>query len=540
MKKILLTFILCITIFQIWAQAYKVTLSQLSTFTRFAKISDAGEVGDNLFVFVSNHKTGKVILLNIYDKLTLELKSSQTIKDITCKGFNCIDKHFDYVKTLFLKNRVVMLFQAYERSGKNLQLYAQRINQSGRFEGKFELIDEIDAKSKSNSGSFMICPSEDSTKFVIIDIPPFDKYNGEKFGVKIYDNDLHNQSNFGIALPYKDKNLSVIDYFIGNDAKIHLLTLIELEKKQQKPGQASSFYSIFTINSADKSLAEYKIDLPKRSVEDASFKIDNKNNKFICCGFYSDLKQKSKEGNDIDGFYYMRVDIETKNVEASGTKQIDKDMVSQLINKKKVKDQQGISKSFEIKEIETNNDGTTTLITENRRDEVVTTYHYSSNGACSTSTNYYYYRNNIFVINIDPKGSVNSFIDIPKKQLTVNDGGKYLSFLTFKKDDRLIFIYNDNPINLNTTIKSIKDVKIMRNTAAATAVATEINKNGSYSKVKLFENVYKKLALLPENGIRIGNGQYIVPTMVPPAACSCSCFGIFIKTKLGIAKIELQ
>ncbi|HEY4789679.1 MAG TPA: hypothetical protein VIH57_26700, partial [Bacteroidales bacterium] len=461
MKKVLFVFAFCFTILQIQAQSFKVTFSELNSYTRFAQVIDAGQVGSDLFVILSNHKGGAVYLLNIYDQTNLRLKSSQIFKNTTCEGSNCIDKHFDYFKTMFLKDHVVMLFQTYERSGKNLQMYAQRVDQNGKFIGKLELIDEINSKSKSNAGSFMVWPSEDSTKFVIIDNPPFEKYNGEKFNFKIYDNELKNKNNFGVSLPYKDKNLGVVDFFIGNDSKIHLLTLIQLERKQQKAGEARRFYSIFTINPDDQSVAEYKLDLPKRSVEDASLKIDNKNKKFICCGFYSDLKPRAKEGNDIDGFYFMRVDIATKKVEAQGTKEIDKDMVAELINKKKVKDEQGIAKTFVIKEIEPHTDGSITLVTENRRDEIVTTTHCNNNGGCYTSTNYYYYRDNIFLINVAANGSVNSFIDVPKMQLSVNDGGKYLSFLNFKKDERMIFIYNDNPLNLNTKVKTIKDVKRM-------------------------------------------------------------------------------
>jgi hypothetical protein len=536
MKKVLLIIALSLSILQIQAQNFNLTFSNLESYTRFARIKEAGLVGNNLFVIVSNHKSGGVYLLNIYDKSTLQLKSSQVFKNSKCDGPNCIDKHFDYYKTLFLKNNVVMLFQTFERSSKNLQMFAQRVDQNGKFVGKFELIDEINAKSKSNAGTFMVWPSEDSTKFMIIENPPFEKYSGEKFNFKIYDSELTNKSNFGISLPYKDKDLALIDYFIGNDSKIHLLASIELERKQQKAGEAKRFYSIFTINPEDKSVAEYKLNLPNRSIEDASLKIDNEHNKFICCGFYSDLKPRAKVGNDIDGFYYLKVDIGTKNVDAQGTKEIDKEMVAELLNKKKVKEQQGISKNFSIMEIETHKDGTSTLIAENRKDAVYT-YTTCSKYGCQTYTTYYYYRDNIFLINIAADGSVNSFVDVPKSQVSTNDDGKYLSFLNFKKDDRSLFIYNENPLNLKSGIKTIKDVKTMSDISGAVAVAVEVNKNGGYSKVKLFENAYKKMALLPESGIRIGNGQYIVPTMIPPSPCGC--FSMFAKAKLGIAKIEM-
>jgi len=539
MKKFLLITVSFFFFCPFFAQNLKTSFSNLSTYARYAYIKDVGTSGENIIVITSESRRYQKCYMNIYDKATMTLKSSRIFKDAYSKDENCIDKHFYYIGAQFLKKNIYLLFQTYETSSKSLQLFTQKIDKDGNFVGKFNLIDQIDSKSNRNVGGFKITCSEDSTKLLIVDVQPYDRYNGEKFNFKIYDNSMVNKSNFGVSLPYKDKNLTISDYYIGNDSKIHLFTSIYLDKKEQQAGQAASFYSVFTINPNDKSVAEYKLDLPNRSIENASIRIDNKNKNFICCGFYSDLKARAKVGKDIDGFYYLKVDIDKRKIETQGTKPIDKDMIAEL-NNKKVKGDRGIAKSFGINDIETHKDGTMTIIAENRRDEVVSNMMCSSTG-CTYYTTYYYYRDNIFLINVSSDGTIKSFTDIPKRQVTTDDGGIYLSFLTFKKNGRLIFIYNDNPKNLDPSVKTIKDAKKLTNVRGGVAVATEVNKDGGYSKSQLFENKAQKMTILPESGFKIGDGVYIVPTMLPPAiSCSLSCFGLFSRTKLGIAKIEMK
>ena len=62
---------------------------------------------------------------------------------------------------------------------------------------------------------------------------------------------------------------------------------------------------------------------------------------------------------------------------------------------------------------------------------------------------YYYNYNDIIVVNIRPTGEIEWAARIPKRQETRNDGGYYSSYAMSIVRDKLYFIYNDNPRNLN-------------------------------------------------------------------------------------------
>ncbi|PKP22681.1 MAG: hypothetical protein CVU05_02900 [Bacteroidetes bacterium HGW-Bacteroidetes-21] len=523
-----------------YAQNLQVNFGELIPTDRTAFILDAGIAGGKLFV-VEQQK--KFILLKFYNPTTMKFITSKVVQQNNCKGIkDCISDDFGYVKTLFMKDNVIMLFETYEKSSKQSILFAQKITNEGNFDGKLVIIDKIAAESRRNSGSFLTWFSEDSTKFLIIQNPPYDKYQGEKFLFKVYNSKLENLSNFSAALPYKDKNVSVSDYYLANDGTVYMLVRVSKEKGEKEKGQDLSFYSIFAFK-GDGSSSEFLVKIPDKDIETIALRLDNKNNKVICSGLYSDIS-KGFTGKKIDGIFYLRVNIEKKELEATGFKQIDNSVLAAILDVKEEKIDKkgkvaGASKNFEIRDIISKSDGTTTLITE-YRDLIITTHTTTnSNGMTTTTTTYHYYRKNIFIINIAQDGTILSFIDIPKYQYSVNDGGKFLSFLLFQKDDRIIFIYNDNVENMSSSVKSIKDVKRMVNLSKANVVAVEINKDGTYTKKEIYNLATKKIAMIPERGIRIGNGNYIVPIQQAPGKITCSCAVMFSKLKSGIAKIVL-
>ncbi len=438
--------------------------------------------------------------------------------------------------TLFMKDNIIAIFDTYENKQNQHQLYAQKIEKDGNFNGKLVLIDKIESEKKSNSGIFLIWPSEDNSKFLVINNPPFEKYQDEIFNFKVYDSELNNISNIGTSLPYKDKNVSIIDYYLGNDGAIYMLTCIELEKEQREKGQSPYFYSILLINPKTAELSEFKIELSSKNIEEVSFRIDNKNNKLICAGFYSNLKPTEYTGKDIDGFFFLRIDALSKEIEAKGFKEIDKNMVAELSKKKKAEGDKGVSKSFEIVDVVNKSDGSITLISEYQNDYVVYSTTTSSNGVTTTKRTDYYDRNNIFVINVNPDGKVLSLIDIPKKQNTVNDKAMFSSFLLFENADRLFLFYNDHPDNLKSDIKTIKDVTKMPSIRKACLVAVEINKDGSYTKSKIYDNYTNKMAVLPAKSIKIGDSQYVAPIIQLPS--SCSCITMFSGIKKGLIRFK--
>lgn len=521
-----------------FSQRLKVNFGELLPASYRSNILDAGILGDKLLV-IANDKDFK--LIKFYNPSTMKLVTSKVIQQKNCKGINdCIDNDFGYVKTFFSKDNAIMIFNSFEKSTKQNILFAQKVKSDGSFDGKLVIIDKISADSRRNAGSFMVWPSNDSTKFMIIQNPPYDKYAGEKFNFKVYNTNLENLSNFGASLPYKDEDVSVSDYYLGNDGTIYML--VRVFKADKEKGQDRSFYTILSTNGKTGTFSEFQVKLPDRDIETIALRLDDKNNKIICAGLYSDIT-KGYTGKKVDGLFFLKVDIAKNTIESSGYQKIDNSVLASILDVDESKIEKkgraaGESKNFEIRDILSHSDGTSTLITEYRLLIVRTTTTTSSNGTTSTTTTYNYYRKNIFVVRIAADGSVLSFTDIPKNQRSTNDGGKFLSFMLLQKDDRIMMIYNDSPENLSPSVKSIKDVKLMPRVNKAMVVAVELNKDGTYSKQEVYNVPEKKMVMLPERGIRISNGKYIVPIEKAPGKAMCGCL-LFAKLKTGIMKLEM-
>ena len=521
------------------SQNLKVNFGELFPTHRSANILNAGVLGDKLIVVVSEKD---YILMKFYDSSSMKLITSKVIQQKNCKGIkDCIDDDFDYLMTMFSKENMIMFFNSYEKTSKQNVLFAQKFDKQGNFDGKLVIIDKIAAESRRNSGSFMLWQSNDSSKFIVIQNPPYEKYQGEQFNFKVYNTKLDNLSNFGASLPYKDKDVYVSDFRLGNDGKIYLLVNITKEDKER--GEDRSFYSILSTDGKSPSFSEFQIKLPEKDIESIALRLDDKNNKIICAGLYSDIS-KGYTGKTVDGLFYLKVDIEMNAVEATSFKKIDASVMAAILDIKESKVQKksraaSASKNFEIMDIIPKKDGSSTMITEYRRLVITTTTTTNSSGQTTTTTTYHYYRKNIFVINIGADGSILSFTDIPKDQQSVNDGGKFLSFMLFQKDDKIILVYIDHPENLSPSVKSIKDAKMMSRVGKSVVVAVELNKDGSYTKQKVYDIAEKKTALIPERAIKISNGKYIIPIEKVPSSISCSCITMFSKLKAGIMKIEM-
>ena len=343
--------------------------------------------------------------------------------------------------------------------------------------------------------------------------------------------------NLKVELPYKDRYFSVESYVLANDGTIFMLARINLSKKERKEkekDESTYYYEIISINTEGKGeVAEYEINLKGKFIEDVSFSYDEDQKKIICAGFYGNLE---KGTNGINGIFFMRIDKASKNVEATGFKELDKDFVADLTSKRSAAKEKGISSLFNIKKFVRKSDGGAVLIAEYTYDYTVTTCTTDpKTGARSCTTTYHYVRNNILAINIAQDGTIKWLTNIPKYQHTVNDGGAYNSFLFSTFNDKMYFIYNDNAANLDPTkVKTVKDIRTMSNPKKSTCVLVELNEGGEFSKKAIFNSKENKFILMPKFASRVGEHEYIVESISPGFYC---CIITFKKALGRMARI---
>jgi hypothetical protein len=507
----------------VFAGDFKVSSNTIVDVPKTTRVMQSGKVNDKVYV-INYDWRGKYSMM-IFDS-NMKLINDVIFKQRNDKDEDVIGRGFAFKTAMFMKSEILLFFETYETSTKKQLLLVQKTDLNGKFVGKMTSIDNIPANKRYKQGSFELEHSEDSTKFLVIKHLPYDKKAEEEFGFRTFDSNLDMLGEKTVNLPYREKNTSVIDFYLSNRGDVYMLLKVDLERKEKVKGEDDEFYSLLcqTISS-NKALREYKLNLPQKDIVSIAFRIDNKTDRVLCSGFYSDIRTNTSHTRDIDGFFYLTADINTQKIVSQSYKQIDSKIVNQLRGKsedKKVKEGKGIAVSFRVKDYVSRSDGSSVIVAENSWVTVVTTC--QQRGGCTTTT--YYDRTNIFLIAISSNGEVQAFYDIPKRQSTINDGGYYSSFSLMKKDDRIIFVYNDNPKNVGKVINSIKDVKAMRNPGMACLVAVEIANDGEIIRHGMvYDRKKTKMTAIPLMCNKIANGEYIIPT--------------YKRKQIGLLKFEL-
>lgn len=496
-----------------------------------------GRRGNLIFGYKESRKELSLLKYSADD---LQIKGETPLIGNAGKGSIVIDNDNEFNQFLMMKNKTYFSVSKYDRKADKNSIYMQEITNEGKMTGKLTKLADISAKSRRNSGSFLMFTSKDSLKLLIVNNPPYEKYAGEKFIFNIFDENLKALHKLEVALPYKDKNFSAEDYILGNDGIIYLLARIDLEKKDKKKDEAGYYYEILTITPTGKGeVSEFELKLPNKYINDVSYTLDEAKGIIICSGFYGKIEKKGFSYDDINGIFYLRINKESKIVEASDTKELDKDFIAELTSQRKANKGRGISNCFTIKKFVTKSDGGAVLIAEYTYDyvQVVTTTD-PKTGATTTRYIYHYIRNNILAININPDGSIKWYTNIPKYQHTTNDGGAYNSFMFATHNDKMYFIYNEDPRNLDPAkVKTVKDMRTMTRPYKSTSVLVELSESGEFTKKTLFSNKQNKITLMPDRDISVSDNEKIAYAFNPGMYC---CFISFKAAKSKLARFEFK
>jgi hypothetical protein len=532
MKKLVPLLVSLTIYFDVLAQEVNIFWGKDNPVDRFSYTYLLGRKGDLMLGYKQSRKDVSILK---YDFDNLQVKGEHLIlgKGNSKMGGKVIDNDYKFVDIYILKHKMYICVTKYDRKADKNSIYMQEIDEQGNLKGSFRKLSDISSKSKRNSGSFNVFASEDSTKILIVNNPPYKKYAGEKFEFKIFDEELAEKSSLGVSLPYKNKDFTAEDYTLGKDGNIYLMAQIFSENRDKKnKEEAKYYYEILAINPSGKGqVTEYEVKLKGKYITDISYSLQDSN--LICAGFYGDLQSKG----GIKGILYMRINKATKQVEATGTKDLDKDFIADLTARRQADKGRGISSSFKIKNFIRRTDGGAILISEYSYDYSVMVCT-TNKGATTCHTEYHFVRNNIIAININPDASIKWYTNIPKYQHTVNDGGAFNSYMMTTKGSKMYFVYNDNPKNQDATkVKTPKDMFTMRNPRKSSAVMVELSENGTFNKKVLFSNKENKMIIKPKSAVRISENEQVTSAVNYGVYC---CFIPFKSAKSKLVRFEFK
>ncbi len=427
-------------------------------------------------------------------------------------------RHVKFRKRRFEKiihyNNQLYLFSSFpDKEQKKNCLYVQQIDKKTLFpEPDLRPIASIDYEghTRYNSGTFDHTISRDSSKLLVFYNLPYEKKESERFGFHVLNRDMNQLWEKQITLDYQEELFDVERYRVDNQGNIHLLGQIFAEKRKvRRRGEVNFKYQILSYRNQGNHLTEYPVELPDLYLSDMQIAITEDQN-IVCAGFYSE------EGtNSIQGSYFLTIDKDTKKIIRKSSKAFDADFVTQNMKKRKAKKtRKKMEKgkdvemyNYDLDQIVLRDDGGAVLVGEKFFISTVTNTS-MMNGTTRYRTTSYYNYHDIIAVNLNPEGVIDWAQKIPKRQTTREDGGFFSSYALAIVDDKMHFIFNDNPKNLVAKPGKVHNFKL--NKRESIVVMVTLDAKGKQKKQPLFMAADAETIIRPKVCEQLSDHELII------------------------------
>jgi hypothetical protein len=446
---------------------------------------------------------------------------------------------------VMLKGQLWMLSYFYNEKHEKTYLFAQSINKQNFNLGKDMVkIAEQDETNRERTDVFSLAESRDSSKIVIFNRQPNSKKEQE-FSLSVYDFDFKEVWSANAKLPYGRNKFGVEDYQVDNEGNVYLMGIIYTEgaNRLEKSGKPTYEYDIVAYRKDGNALEakEYKVLLKDKFVTDLTFRVAD-NNDLVCAGFYSE-----KDAKGIKGSLFFKINPRTQDMTSISLREFDFDFITANLsqrNKERAKAAtQRDDKEYEpelfdydIDRLIIRSDGGVVMIAEqvfvdermrnNWNNGWNSPYGFNSwnsplgwnswgmnswnnpwgfnNGLNNRNQQDFIFNyNDIIVVNIQPDGEIAWQSRIPKRQMSVNDMGLFSSYAMSVVQDKLYFVYNENPKNLDPNRRPNQTVAETPDRYSVLTLA-EVGRNGEVKRVPLFSNQDKGLTTRPKICRQVG------------------------------------
>ncbi len=452
-------------------------------------------------------KEGKIIVERYNKKMRL-VKSNEIKLRYKKKDLN--------FEELRLINGKLVLFSSYQnRKKKTHYLFAQTLGKKTlQPKNDLRVIEEIPIRSQFQEGTFDIEFSKDSSAVLIFSQLPYQSRASEKYKIQVLNKDLETAWTKDIELPYTDEKFSIENYRISNTGDVYVLGIIYNDTyRRRRQGKPNYKYTLLTYSQNDNLQPEYEISLGDKFITDLTFRIQ-RNGDPVCAGFFSD-----RSSYTVRGTYFFKINSDTGEIYDSNSKEFEFDFLTELMSERGKKraaraEEEGDEKrqaelyEYKLDELIIRSDGGAVLIAEQFYIQTLNnSYRDLSTGAWRYRSENRYYYNDIIVVNINPDGSVAWATHVPKRQVTVNDGGYFSSYVMAVTGKAIYLVFNDNGKNFNRD----EDDKIYSyNGSRSVVTLAEIRPDGSVLKYPLFSNREEGIITRPKVCKQTGRYEMVI------------------------------
>jgi hypothetical protein len=516
MKKRILNVGLFFCGFTIYAQDVKVVNG--TTFTmnngneEFSKILN---LNPKDFSFLTKSGLRKYRVVSLDEDLKVDVSKDLELMEVNQKEVKFVDAGQIGDKTYFFS-------QSFDRKTNEMNLYASDLDiETGEFNQHNEALNIQNDKFVALNRPFEVIRSVDSSKVLFVCAYPVKNQENATVSVKVTDNKLNELWKQDIIFDKISRDFSVLEYLVDNKGNIHISASIRMDNDEKRDAEVKGEYyvAIYSYFHQTGELKEYEIGFQKEIIMTSHLELNDKN-EIICTGFYT---EKTLFDSGMKGFYYLRIDPNTKEVVANNLSAFDVSFLEQLMSQRKAEKGKGIN-FYVIRDTYSMPDGGMTIVAEN--------YQYSQlqddNGSIVSEIWTY---GNVLVFFLDAEGNMRTYSILKKNQTCSSKSGfgtlmalagasatpgsnelPYYGIGTMMTGDNLYLIYNENPKNADRVIAG-KKPKSVRQATSVTNLVT-FTRDGEISTNTLFKSVDKEsgfqMPLMPQYHFNYANNAMLI------------------------------
>ena len=466
------------------------------------------------FSFLTKQGTKKFRVISLDESLAMDLTNMIDLPEVN-------NKEVKYIGAGKIGETTYFFSQYFDRKEKSMTLFASDLDlKTGKFNKHYEAIKIQDDGFGFLQRPFSVVPSSDSTKIMFVCVYPAKAKENARVAIRVTDNELNKVWENDIVFDQENRDFTIMQFLTDSKGNIHMAVSNRLENKEKKErGSKGRYYvSLYSYFHESEEIKEYEIGFREEVIISANMQMSEEN-EILCTGFYGERKVFDA---GMKGFFFLRINPDTKEVVAKELSAFDTNFLKQLMNDRRAEKGKGLNNYL-----------------------VRATYPLSNGGMAVVSEEYIYdrYENenqvvetwlygNVLVFFLNPNGSMETYSILKKKQMCVDKNSTanwifssiglsmypgvtelpYYGIATMEKDDKIYLLYNENPKN-EERVKADKNPKSVRQNSSVTMLMT-FDKDGTISGDVLFKSKDKdagyRMPLMPRYHFVYANDAMVV------------------------------
>ncbi|MFB6319880.1 hypothetical protein [Saccharicrinis sp. FJH54] len=442
-------------------------------------------------------KTGKKeYRIESYNTSDLTLTNTAVVNHSTRDQ---ISSRFTPVNLVTLKNENYLILSAVDPGNMKQFIALQKIKQSGENSGKMQQIGSFSIIDNFEQFTIKAVTSENGNYLAIMS--PVNTLDEERYTSEfiLYSTEGQLIKYFSLDTDYETRWTNTGRMTVTDKGRI-VIAISERKNNEWRPSSMSEVKLDLYISQADNTFKKVNVYSDIQEYSTFDYQLTPDQNNIECWGMYSDIDNKYG-GDEANGLFNIIIDIESGVVTDDVKNPFSLDIIADLLDTResKIDHTKGLPKQYKIIDV---------LYRGNERWLVFDNVIYKKYNTYDPRYGAYVHNDffqfgSAIIIKTDKSCTVKNYIVIPKKQWSFNDNGVYSSMMVKEKGDRILLFFND--FIKNTKAEKIPEAEVVKmdDLLKSGFFMVEIQKDGSWTKTLVKNNLEDKKLIFPRSELSI-------------------------------------